>query len=345
MLTPSQISLFQKKLLAWYDAEGRTLPWRYKGTPADPYKVWISEIMLQQTTVGSVMGYFHEFTSKWPTLQDLASAPLDDVLHAWQGLGYYGRGRRLHAAARMIVSHYGGRLPSTEKELLSLPGVGPYTAASVAAIAFDRPAVVVDGNIERIIARLYKVESPLPKAKKEIYSHAGNLSPVLRPGDYAQALMDLGSTICKPRVPLCSLCPVSSFCAAKDFNPEQYPLRAASPMKPTRYTTFYWIEDGSGRVLLFKRAPTGLLGGMMGFPSTLWEALAPDDHRASFTHTFTHFHLKAAVIIKKKEDMPEGLFSINGPEHYWVQPRDFGKFALPSLMKKVVKYVHESALA
>ncbi len=207
-----------KVLLPWYDAHRRNLPWRYApGVTADPYRVWLSEIMLQQTTVATVIPYFEKFTSAWPTVGALADAPLDDVLLAWAGLGYYARARNLHKCAQAIVDQFGGDFPSNEQDLLTLPGIGPYTAAAIASIAFDRRATPMDGNIERVMARLHLVETPLPDAKPELKEWAVAHTPKARCGDYAQALMDLGATVCTPRNPDCTHCPCAEFCPAKSL--------------------------------------------------------------------------------------------------------------------------------
>ena len=210
---PASPAYLAQALLDWYDRHRRRLPWRAApGVRPDPYRVWLSEIMLQQTTVPVVAGYFQRFLERWPTLEALARAELDDVLHAWQGLGYYARARNLHACARRLLADYEGLFPTEEKALLALPGVGRYTAAAIAAIAHDRPATVVDGNVERVIARLRAVESPLPAAKPKLYALAAELTPKTRPGDYAQALMDLGASVCTPRNPGCLACPWQSAC-------------------------------------------------------------------------------------------------------------------------------------
>ena len=214
--TPEDASALSGVLLPWYDAHRRTLPWRYApGAPADPYKVWLSEIMLQQTTVATVIPYFEKFTAAWPTVGDLADAPLDDVLLAWAGLGYYARARNLHKCARAVVDAFGGVFPNNEQDLLTLPGVGPYTAAAIASIAFDQRATPMDGNIERVMARLHKVETPLPDAKPELKEWAIAHTPAARCGDYAQALMDLGATVCTPRNPDCAHCPCTDLCSAR----------------------------------------------------------------------------------------------------------------------------------
>ncbi|MCH8112381.1 MAG: A/G-specific adenine glycosylase [Proteobacteria bacterium] len=213
-LTPALRRSLRRRLLDWYDANGRDLPWRTKGARGDPYRVWLSEIMLQQTTVGTVIPYFQNFVHRWPALSALAAADLDDVLIAWQGLGYYARARNLHRCAQVLCAEHGGRFPADEAGLRSLPGIGPYTAAAIAAIAFDRPATVVDGNVERVMARLFAVEAPLPESKALLTRAAAGLTPRRRPGDYAQALMDLGATVCTPRAPDCGACPWRRGCRA-----------------------------------------------------------------------------------------------------------------------------------
>ena len=239
-------------LLGWYDRHRRVLPWRaLPGRRAEPYHVWLSEIMLQQTTVATVKSYFDHFVARWPRVEDLASADLDEVLHAWQGLGYYARARNLHKCAQTVARDHGGRFPDTEAGLLSLPGIGPYTAAAIAAIAFDVPASPVDGNIERVMARLRRITQPLPGAKTAIQAAARELTPQDRPGDFAQAMMDLGATVCTPRAPKCDLCPWCDACVARAAgNAEGLPARAPKKVKPTRHGIVFWTVDGQGRVLL-----------------------------------------------------------------------------------------------
>lgn len=330
-------------LLGWYDRHRRVLPWRAPaGRRADPYHVWLSEIMLQQTTVATVKSYFDDFVARWPRVEDLAAADLDAVLHAWQGLGYYARARNLHKCAKAVAGDHGGRFPDTEAGLLSLPGVGPYTAAAIAAIAFDVPASPVDGNIERVTARLRRISEPLPGGKKAIQAAARDLTPNARPGDFAQAMMDLGAMVCTPRAPKCDLCPWHDPCLARVAgDAENLPHRAPKAAKPTRHGVVFWIEDATDRVLLRRRPEAGLLGGMMEFPSTDWreapwgagEALvqAPLDavwvQAGEVRHTFTHFHLRLDVLRGKRD----------GGAGTWIHPRDFHALALPTLMKKVVK--------
>jgi A/G-specific adenine glycosylase len=335
-------------LLAWYDRHRRVLPWRAaSGERADPYRVWLSEIMLQQTTVATVGPYFRAFLERWPDVARLAAAPLDDVLHAWQGLGYYARARNLHKCARVVARDHGSRFPDDEAGLRALPGVGAYTAAAIAAIAFDRPAVVVDGNVERVVARYRGVETPLPAAKPELRRLAAALAPEERPGDFAQAMMDLGATICTPRAPRCVLCPLMAGCAARARgSAEALPRRAAKPDKLTRRGVAFFAVDGSGAVLLRRRDERGLLGGMIEVPSTDWraEAWAADEAlRAAplaaawralpglVRHTFTHFHLELTVLsarIADRERVPGR----------WCLIERLGEQALPTVMKKVIRH-------
>ncbi len=343
-----------RSLLAWYDRNARTLPWRAPpGQPADPYVVWLSEIMLQQTTVAAVGPYFAKFLARWPRVDDLAAAPLDEVLSAWAGLGYYARARNLHRCARVVARDLGGRFPDSEAELLKLPGVGPYTAAAVAAIAFGRRAVVVDGNVERVIARLFAVERPLPAAKPALRALAAQLTPAERAGDYAQAMMDLGATVCRARAPRCGLCPLSALCAARAAGTaEGLPLRSPKPERPVRRAVAFWAVNPQGAVLLRRRPETGLLGGMMELPSTAWrttawgeaEARAQAPFEAPWTelpgvvrHTFTHFQLEARVWAARAGN---GAGPAGGR---WVALDDLGSQALPSVMRKLVRHALEQA--
>jgi len=260
-------------VLAWYDRHRRTLPWRAPpGASADPYLVWLSEIMLQQTTVAAVAPYFAAFLARWPSVESLAAAPVEEIMRQWAGLGYYSRARNLHACARRVAADHGGRFPETEAALRGLPGIGPYTAAAIAAIGFGRRAVVVDGNVERVVSRLFAIEAPLPAAKALIKEKAADLTPFQRPGDYAQAMMDLGATICTPRKPTCALCPLTAGCAARSAGtPELYPRKAAKPERPLRRGAAFFIRRQDGMVLLRTRPPKGLLGGMTEFPGTAWD--------------------------------------------------------------------------
>ncbi|HYD29002.1 A/G-specific adenine glycosylase [Brevundimonas sp.] len=294
-------------LLDWYDIHRRRLAWRPAADEArpDPYRVWLSEIMLQQTTTPHATPYFEAFTRRWPTVSDLAAAPDADVMAAWAGLGYYARARNLLACARAVAGGHGGVFPDTEAGLLALPGVGAYTAAAVAAIAFGRPANVVDGNVERIMARLFAVETPLPAARPELKRLAGVLVADHRPGDWAQALMDLGATVCRPGNPLCDRCPLTAWCAAfQSGQPGCWPLKTKKADRPRRHGVVWVLRDDRGRVALVRRPDRGLLGGMMGLPTSDWSAApveaappAPADWRVAgaIDHVFTHFALTLEV--------------------------------------------------
>ncbi len=347
------------QLLAWYDRAGRDLPWRAvgKGGSPDPYRVWLSEIMLQQTTVVTVIPYYQAFLARWPDIHALARCDLDGVLHAWQGLGYYARARNLYACAQMVSDQYGGVFPDHESGLLELPGIGPYTAAAIAAIAFDRPAVVVDGNVERVMARFYGEETPLPKAKSLLRARAAALTALCpdRFGDYAQAVMDLGATICTPRNPDCRACPWGGDCRAlAEGRAAELPRRLRRKKRPRRYGAVFCLSRPDGSVLLQRRPEKGLLGGMMEFPGTDWQdealsrdqalAMAPpgDDWRVlsePIRHVFTHFELEITVFvadlkISPNKARPQGEGRA-GPPGIWVQPGQLGEHALPTLMRKV----------
>jgi A/G-specific adenine glycosylase len=350
MTLPQRDGDASARLLAWYDVHRRNLPWRAPpGQRADPYRVWLSEIMLQQTTVATVGPYFRHFLTRWPTVSDLAAAELDEVLHAWQGLGYYARARNLHACARKVAADLGGHFPDTETDLLKLPGIGPYTAAAVAAIAFDQPATPVDGNFERVMARRYAVETPLPDAKPELRRLAAELTPSERPGDHAQAVMDLGATICVPRNPDCGRCPWADDCRGLSLGiAGELPRRRPKKARPTRVGDAFWAVSLQGRVLLRRRPERGLLGGMMEVPGSEWtevsEACSAGVDAAPFAarwralpgaveHTFTHFHLRLTV------QVADGVDEASAPEGtVWCALEDLGDHALPTVMKKVVRH-------
>ena len=338
--------MYDSSLLGWYDRHARDLPWRARGgRRPDPYHVWLSEVMLQQTTVATVGPYFRKFLDKWPTVKDLAAAELNDVLVAWAGLGYYARARNLHKCAQAVVGRHGGVFPDSEEALRDLPGIGDYTAAAVAAIAFDRPAAVMDGNIERVVSRLFAFEEALPAAKPALKALVGKITPQQRPGDFAQAMMDLGATICTPRKPVCALCPWRPDCRAFSLGiAESLPRKAARAERPVRHGVAFWAVDDKGAVLLRRRPEKGLLGGMMEIPSTEWRgqpwtlgearAYAPEAAEWSLlpdlvSHTFTHFHLQIAVAVGRTGGRAEGV---------WCQPRDLHGQALPTVMKKVAKH-------
>ena len=315
-MTPADIAALQHALLTWYDAEARDLPWRVgprakaDGEWADPYRVWLSEVMLQQTTVPHAAPYFLAFTRRWPKVSDLAEEADAEVMSAWAGLGYYARARNLLACARAVAADHGGVFPDTEAALRTLPGLGPYTAAAVAAIAFDRPAVVVDGNVERVVSRLFAVDDPMPDSKPELRVLAGEIASTARPGDWAQATMDLGATICRPKAPLCDRCPVARFCAGRaGGQPETYPRKRAKADRPRRYGVAY-VATRKGAVARVRRPDKGLLGGMLALPTSDWragrfeptEAVASAPVRADWRsageveHVFTHFALTLTVL-------------------------------------------------
>lgn len=340
-------------LIAWYDRERRHLPWRAApGAKPNPYEVWLSEILLQQTTVKAVLPRYTVFLRRWPNIEALAGAELGDVLAAWAGLGYYARARNLHACARLVVERHGGRFPAAEAELRALPGIGAYTAAAIAAIAFGRRATPVDGNVERVLARLFGVTTPLPDAKALIRSLAEGLTPAERPGDFAQAMMDLGATICTPRRPACGLCPLRSDCrAVAEGLSEALPYREEKAARPVRRGVAFVALTADGAVLLRERPPRGLLGGMLEVPSTPWTADAPNDDQAMtyaplaagwtrlpglVVHTFTHFHLELTVYRAAVAPRARLRRSAEPARCRWLHLRELPGAALPSVMRKVL---------
>jgi A/G-specific adenine glycosylase len=333
-------------LLAWYDRHRRDLPWRAKpGERPDPYRVWLSEVMLQQTTVVAVRPYFARFLARFPTLEALAAAPTEAVMQAWAGLGYYSRARNLHACAKALMQAHGGRFPNTEAQLRTLPGVGAYTAAAIAAIAFDEPAAAVDGNVERVMARVFLVEEPLPKAKPALKAWTEALVPRERPGDFAQAVMDLGATICTPKRPACALCPWMAACRARKARvQETLPRKEPKPERPLRRGSAFVVLRTDDAVLVRTRPPNGLLGGMVEAPTSAWEADydvaramldAPLDARwkrlpGAVRHSFTHFPLELTVFFAKvaaATDAPEGM--------RWTPRPALAGEAVPNAMRKV----------
>lgn len=333
------------KLLAWFDQAGRSaLPWR--DAPCgkrDPYKVWLAEIMLQQTTCAAVVPYFLKFTSTWPDVKALAAANTDDVMCAWAGLGYYARARNMVKCARMVADERQGQFPMGQEDLLTLPGIGPYTAAAIAAISHNGAAAPVDGNVIRVLTRLYAIPDIMPANKDVVGTYAAKMLPKGRSGDFAEALMDLGATVCKPKNPNCAACPWGGACQAQaQGTPTAFPQKAPKKEKPTRRGWAFWIERDDGHVLLERRPDKGLLGGMMGFPTTPWQEEALDLEQAVkrmpvtgpwtalddiVRHTFTHFHLELRVLKTRQEE--------GQADGEWCPREDLDAQALPSVMKKV----------
>lgn len=338
-----------RRLLKWYDKNARTLPWRYgHHEQGNPYHTWLSEVMLQQTTVITVIDYFHRFIEKWPTLKALAEASEEEVLTNWQGLGYYSRARNLLKCARYVQNNLEGAFPKDPSALLKLPGIGPYTASAVSGIAFRQKHVPVDGNIIRVISRLYGLKTPLPDLKGEVEKVVKIYCENPRPGDFAQGLMDFGATLCRPKNPSCEICPVQNKCVAYEKNTQHLiPFRKPKPQKPTRFGKAFLIYDKNGLLLLQKRPEKGLLANMMEVPSTLWSTDSDEVERSfidiggdgKFTrlnqtvkHTFTHFHLELEVYHGGLNDFKPRCSTTK-----WVAPDALDTHPLPTLMKKVIR--------
>ncbi|MGV8832361.1 MAG: A/G-specific adenine glycosylase [Devosia sp.] len=334
-------------VLAWYDRHARDLPWRIapadraKGLHPDPYRVWLSEVMLQQTTVATVKSYFVRFTGLWPSVADLAGAPLDNVLREWAGLGYYARARNLHACAQAVVNEHAGKFPQTSAGLQTLPGIGAYTSAAIAAICFDEPIAVLDGNLDRVLARYYALDVPVREAKDELRAALQAAVPA-RAGDFAQAMMDLGATICAPRAAACLLCPIQPGCiATKQGDPTIYPIKPAKADRPVRKGHAFVMRDGAGDVYLQSRPSKGLLGGMTEVPGSDWASELGEvayplkanwQHRGQVIHIFTHFRLELEVW--SAQVPPE---SLDGG--WWAEPTALKGEALPTLFRKVLAVV------
>ena len=338
-------TLDAKAVLAWYDRHARTLPWRVppaeraRGVAPDPYRIWLSEVMLQQTTIAAVRSYFARFLALWPTVGDLAAAPLEAVLVEWAGLGYYARARNLHACAIAVVERFGGKFPETAAELMTLPGIGAYTAAAIAAISDDERIAVLDGNVERVLARYFALDVPVREAKEELRAELQSVVPE-RAGDFAQAMMDLGATICAPRQALCMLCPLQPGClAAATGNPTAFPVKAKKPERPTRYGHAFVIADGAGDIFLRTRPDKGVLARMTETPTSDWGATPADPafpfaadwrHRGQVVHVFTHFRLELDIWSVTAPD-PAKL-----ADGWWASPTELHAEALPSLFRKVL---------
>lgn len=346
--TADDLTWMSRDLLGWYDRHARAMPWRVDpqarkaGQMPDPYRIWLSEVMLQQTTVVTVKSYFERFTERWPTVGDLAAAEDAEVMAEWAGLGYYARARNLLKCARQVVDQHAGRFPADHAALLKLPGIGPYTAAAIASIAFDLRHAVLDGNVERVMARLYDLHTPLPEAKPTLLARAEALTPAERPGDYAQAVMDLGATICTPKSPACGLCPWRTPCVARaNGTAQELPKKAPKKPKPTRHGTVFLARREDGAWLLETRPEKGLLGGMLGWPGSDWtdktqplpQANPPCDAEwqrieGEVRHSFTHFHLVLHVFhadVAHTTDPAAGRF---------MQPTEFRPTDLPTVMRK-----------
>ena len=340
-------------LLAWYDRHARKLPWRTSpterraGVKPDPYRVWLSEIMLQQTNVTTVKPYFEAFLARWPTVGELAAAPSEDVMKAWAGLGYYSRARNLKACADAVMREHGGQFPASAASLRGLPGIGAYTSAAIAAIAHDEPAAVVDGNVERVLSRIFAIETPLPAAKKEIAALQARLTPARRAGDYAQAMMDLGATICTPKRPACSLCPWQANCLAHARGTEaQYPRKAEKAERPERAGAAFVAIRDDGAILLRKRPERGLLGGMTEVPGSDWTLGASAAQGPEFAplaaewqrvatpviHVFTHFRLTLDIWHARLPDQHPAPC-----DAWWASAAELPHEALPSVMKKAIE--------
>lgn len=330
------------RLLAWYDAHARSLPWRSPpGTPPpEPYRVWLSEVMLQQTTTAAVAPYYTRFLERWPTVEALAGADDAEVMAAWAGLGYYARARNLLACARAVAAR-GGRFPETEAELRALPGLGAYTAAAVAAIAFGRPVAVVDANVERVTARLYALAEPLPQGRGAIRARVEALTPLDRPGDFAQAMMDLGATLCTPRAPRCIVCPLSDLCAGRVAGAEQFPVKAARKARPTRTGQAFWIERNRS-VWLVTRPARGMLGGMRALPDDGWAARRDGSSRpplagawagaGTVRHSFSHFDLELQLMLYSGNDCSR----LGSTGEWWPLDR-LDQAGLPTLFAKAAQ--------
>ena len=344
------IAAFQRELLDWYDANARELPWRAPpGEPlADPYHVWLSEIMLQQTTVPAVIPYFLKFLELWPSVQDLAAAEQEDVMREWAGLGYYARARNLHKCAKMVVEEHEGMFPQEQQELQKLPGIGEYTSGAISAIAFGQNASVVDGNVERVLARVHAVGEPLPTAKKQLKAlAAAYFEEGARPGDLAQAFMDLGSSVCTAKSPSCLLCPIRSFCEASSRNiAELLPKKEKKKPKPHKYGAVYWILNGKNQVLTEMRGEKGMLAGMRGLPTSDWienknnnsklrqfSKVKTQEIKGFVTHSFTHFDLTLRIVTGHVH--PD--FTLEKHQK-WVNLDEVASVGFPTLFKKVLKF-------
>ncbi len=340
---------FRLALLQWYDRHQRTLPWRslnHDNNPHRAYHVWLSEVMLQQTTVPAVMPYFVKFIERWPSIHDLAAAPQDAIMEAWAGLGYYSRARNLHQCAIRVANDHDGQFPPDQDALKKLPGIGEYTSAAISSIAFNRPAIVIDGNVDRIIVRLHAITRPIRESKPQIRALAADYfitdKDDGRAGDFAQAMMDLGATICTPQNPKCGLCPVMDFCAAKaDGIAGAIPAKPPKTIKPLRHGIAYWIEDGQGGVLLERRPKTGMLAETLGLPCSPWveverKTAKPLSDSPHIRHVFTHFELH--LRIEKQKTQEFDLSQIGNGQFFYAQKSQIQTMGFPSLFQKAIDF-------
>jgi A/G-specific adenine glycosylase len=344
-----KVEKFRRDLLSWYDINRRVLPWRaLPGKKPNPYHVWLSEVMLQQTTVPAVIPYFLKFTKKWPKVADLASAPANEIMENWAGLGYYARARNLHKCAITVANDHKGKFPQTQDGLIELAGIGDYTSNAIAAIAFNRPANVVDGNVERVMARIFAVTQPVPDSKTLLKSLAGVMAEgeQARPGDYAQALMDLGATVCTPTSPKCLICPVSKQCEGRNQGIQAaLPTRKSKAVKPQRHGHIYWVRDAKGRVLFERRPEKGLLAATIGLPTSEWvEKGSKSPHLAFLAnpkmlkavevrHSFTHFDLTlSGAEVSWSNHLPATM-----DRYFWVERDEIENLGIPTVFKKAVK--------
>lgn len=346
------------RVIPWYNTHQRSLPWR--ATPfqkPDPYAVWLSEMMLQQTTVTTVMPYFLSFIKRWPTFKALSEASLDDILHSWQGLGYYARAKNLYKTAQLVNTQFKGKLPEDLLQLQKLPGIGPYTAGAIAAIAFNQSTSPIDGNIIRILSRIYAIDTPLPLSRPFLHELARYHTPKTLCGDYIQGLMDLGATLCRPHSPLCHQCPLNEICKSfKQNNPQDYPCKLDKKEHPERRTTAYWVERPDGAILLNKRPLKGLLGGMVLVPTSPWNGSEEEGHGVSFlqmyphsvflpkevSHVFTHFKLQVTIAEMRLSQKECRSITQKNPSYFWCFQEEFSRYPLPSLMRKIIKTVHHN---
>jgi len=343
---------FSKNVLNWYSLNKRDLPWRYKNnSQKDPYKIWVSEIMLQQTTVQTVIPYYKKFIKKWPNVKKLSTSNINEVLDFWSGLGYYRRAKNLHLTSRIISNQFDGVFPLEKNEIIKLPGIGEYTAAAIRAIVKDEEDTVVDANIERVIARVFYLKKPIKKIKKEIKQNAKKLTPKLNNGDYIQALMDIGSLICIPKDPLCNDCPIEKFCTTKKKNAvNEIPKKIIKNDKPVREGIVFWIKNKNNQILLKRRDETGLLPGMLEFPSYNWSKNKINENdkkilsiknikklNKKVIHEFSHFKLKLTVYEKNK-------FNKNRIDGMWVGIDEINELGLPTLMKKVYQQMMKNKI-